>query len=90
MTRPTLGSFRWQVVNPTVAEQFIKVMLVNKVLDRALVGPILKRNSSLVLPAAGEVAEENSFFPFDPYLLRESKGHIDAIYQVWFALFTIS
>lgn len=72
-----------KVVSTAVADQFVKVALQHKALDRSLLSPIIKRNAKTFVRGAEELADEIGFFPFDPYLLAASKVHIDTIYQDW-------
>jgi hypothetical protein len=72
-----------KVVSAAVADQFVKVALQHKALDRSLLSPIIKRNAKTFVRGAEELSEEIGFFPFDPYLLAASKVHIDTIYQDW-------
>ena len=47
---------------------------------------ILERNLSLVLPPAALVAHSqqlDSFFPFDPYLLKNSSSFVGNLYNYW-------
>ncbi|ELR13676.1 RNA polymerase I specific transcription initiation factor RRN3 protein [Acanthamoeba castellanii str. Neff] len=47
---------------------------------------VLERNKRVVLATKsvfGNANQLDSFFPFDPYLLRHSSKHISAIYQTW-------
>jgi RNA polymerase I-specific transcription initiation factor RRN3 len=47
---------------------------------------VLTKNKTLVLPTQtqfGGVNKLDSFFPFDPYLLRRSSKYFSDGYQVW-------
>jgi hypothetical protein len=47
---------------------------------------VLERNKRIVLPTKsvyGNANQLDSFFPFDPYLLRHSSKHISSVYQTW-------
>lgn len=71
-----------QLCAPTVVTEFIKV--TTDMLPSCT--QVLERNKRIVLPtrsAFGNVNQLDSFFPFDPYLLRHSSKHIASIYQTW-------
>eukprot|EP00293_Proteomonas_sulcata_P001563 CAMPEP_0184317264 /NCGR_PEP_ID=MMETSP1049-20130417/95593_1 /TAXON_ID=77928 /ORGANISM="Proteomonas sulcata, Strain CCMP704" /LENGTH=205 /DNA_ID=CAMNT_0026636595 /DNA_START=39 /DNA_END=656 /DNA_ORIENTATION=+ len=72
-----------KVVNPVVAQQFVRVCKRYKIMPDEQLIQIVTHNSKFVLPGAQEFAEEHSFFPFDPYTLESSRSFIDPIYQSW-------
>lgn len=49
-------------------------------------GKLIEQNNYIVLPSTSSFGGSNhldTFFPFDPYLLRTSSAHFDGLYQHW-------
>jgi hypothetical protein len=72
-----------RLVLDEVALEFDKVCAKIKVIPS--ITHILKQNESLVLPKAAWGGDNliDSFFPFDPYLLRGSSKYFKGAYQFW-------
>jgi len=69
----------------TVVAEFVKIT-VNLFGLLPSYSIVVEHNKSIVLPTKsvyGNANQLDSFFPFDPYLLRHSSKHINSIYQTW-------
>jgi hypothetical protein len=64
-------------VLPTVAKMFARIFSAMGILDLRVLPP-LRRRADSVSPLSLE-----SFFPFDPYLLRNSHPYIAPLYTEW-------
>jgi RNA polymerase I-specific transcription initiation factor RRN3 len=68
---------------PTVVQEFMRI---NEVFALLSCAEIVEKNKKLVLPTKSLFGGDNqldTFFPFDPYLLRQSSKHINDLYQTW-------
>jgi len=67
-----------KVCLPSVVREFVKVVKGLNIVDCT---NIMDRNSKIVLSTKSNQLE--SFFPFDPFLLKISSKFIHPIYQIW-------
>jgi len=67
-----------KVCLPSIVREFVKVVKGLNIVDCT---NIMDRNSKIVLSTKSNQLE--SFFPFDPFLLKLSSKFIHPIYQIW-------
>nr|CAB3265790.1 RNA polymerase I-specific transcription initiation factor RRN3 [Phallusia mammillata] len=71
----------------SVVSMFTSTMRIHQIL---YCDTIVERNNRVILPVAGNTSSSlgnqnplESFFPFDPYLLKRSSVYIDDLYTTW-------
>ena len=63
--------------NSTIINQFAKV---SHHVDFVFCGTIIEANKRTSQHGVGEI---DSYFPFDPYELKQSRHYIDGVYSQW-------
>jgi len=68
---------------PTIVMEFSKI---SSSMGLDTCSHVAKQNESIILPTRstlGGVNQMDSFFPFDPYLLKNSAKYINNVYRIW-------